>query len=214
MLFVPVRCFVGAAGTVFEKRAGFFFSVFFFFGVSKRAEIQKRFVARRIDSILTTPRIEKHVKEFILVLSFFLAPNSKSRPFSTPTSCLASIKYNTRRRKTKSTLNEIMFVNTKAAFKFAEECAARKMAAKEREERSSGEFMAETKSGDSDTVSVRSESTWLSDRNEKSKSEAMTMIEETIKTQEVRKIAVAESIEHNTQIGLARLESTNERGTP
>ena len=107
-----------------------------------------------------------------------------------------------------------MFVNTKAAYKFAEECAARKKAVKEREERSSGEFTEEMKSGDSDTVSVRSESTWLSDRNEKSKSEAMTMIEETIKMQELRKIAIAELIEHNTQIGSARLDSSNNRGTP
>jgi hypothetical protein len=107
-----------------------------------------------------------------------------------------------------------MFVNTKSAYKFAEECAARKKATKAREDRSSAEFTAETKSGDSDTVSVRSESTWLSGRNEKSKAEAMTMIEETIKTQEVRKIAVAEMIEHNTQIGSARLESSNDRGTP
>jgi hypothetical protein len=107
-----------------------------------------------------------------------------------------------------------MFVNTKSAYKFAEEFAARQKAKKEREERFSGEFTAEPKSGDSDTVSVKSESTWLSDRNEKSKSEAMTMIEETIKSQEVRKIAVAELIEHNTQIGSARLDSTNERGTP
>jgi hypothetical protein len=105
-----------------------------------------------------------------------------------------------------------MFVNTKAAYKFAEECAARKKAAKAREERSSGEFTAETKSGDSDTVSVRSESMWLSDRNEKNKSEAMTMIEDTIKTQEVRKKAVAEMIEHNTEIGSARLDSSNARG--
>jgi hypothetical protein len=123
---------------------------------------------------------------------------------------MATIKYNQK----KSTLTEIMFVNTKAAYKIAEECAARKRAAKERAERSCGEFTVETKSCDSDTtVSVRSESTWLSDRNEKNKSEAMTMIEDTIKTQEVRKQAVVEMIEHNMEIGSARLDSVNERGT-
>jgi hypothetical protein len=123
---------------------------------------------------------------------------------------MATIKY----KQQKSTLTETMFVNTKSAYKFAEEYAARKKAANERAERSSGEFTVKTKSGDSDTVSVRSESTWLSDRNEKNKSEAMTMIEDTIKTQEVRKQAVEEMIEHNKEIGSARLDSVNERGTP
>jgi hypothetical protein len=125
---------------------------------------------------------------------------------------MATIKY--KHQQTENTLIKIMFVNTKAAYKFAEECAARKQAAKAREERASGEFKTETKSGDSDTVSVRSESTWLSDRHEKNKSEAMTMIEDTIKTQELRKRAVAEMIEHNTEIGSARLDSSNNRGTP
>jgi hypothetical protein len=151
-------------------------------------------------------RTKKHVmhdrKESILVLCFLKV--NQGRPFQ-----MATIKYN----QQKSTLTEIMFVNTKAAYKFAEECAASKRAAKERAERSSGEFAVETKSGDSDTVSVRSESTWLSDRNEKNKSEAMTMIEDTIKTQEVRKQAVVEMIEHNMEIGSARLDSVNERGT-
>jgi hypothetical protein len=108
----------------------------------------------------------------------------------------------------------MFFVDTKSVYKLAEKCAASKQAAKKREERSSGEFTAETQNGGSDTVSIRSESTRLSDRNEKSKAEAMTMIDETIRTQEVRKVAVAELIEHNTQIGLARLESSNDRGTP
>lgn len=112
-------------------------------------------------------------------------------------------------------------VNTKSSNKFAEECAARNKKAKAREVYlSSGEFSSgEIKSGDgdsgnSDTVSVRSESTWLADRNEKNKSEALTMIEDTIKTQEERKKAIAELIGHNTQIGSARLDSSNERGTP
>jgi hypothetical protein len=114
-----------------------------------------------------------------------------------------------------------MFVNTKSAYKFAEECVARKKAAKAREDMSNGSSSSldltgitkRVEFGESDR-SIRSESKWLSERNEKFKSEAVEMIQDIITTQEERKRQIMDLIEHNTQIGFARLDSSNERGTP
>jgi hypothetical protein len=117
-----------------------------------------------------------------------------------------------------------MFVNTKSAYKFAEECAAKQKAAKAKcnstmsSGSSSSDPMRTTKSGENDIigeqVTIRPESKWLSERNENIKAEAVTMIQDAITTQEEWKRKISDMIEHNAQIGSARLEGSNQRGTP
>jgi NDP-sugar pyrophosphorylase family protein len=117
-----------------------------------------------------------------------------------------------------------MFVNTKSAYKFAEECAAKQKAAKAKCDNtissgsSSSDLTKTTKSGENDIigeqVTIRPESKWLLERNENIKADAVTMIQDAITTQEGRKVKISDMIEHNAQIGSARLEGCNQRGTP
>jgi hypothetical protein len=84
---------------------------------------------------------------------------------------------------------------------------------------SSSDPMRITTSGENDIisgqVSIGSDSKMpLSAHDENIKSEAVSMIQDAITTQEEWKEKISEKIEHNAQIGLARLEGSNQRGTP
>jgi hypothetical protein len=84
---------------------------------------------------------------------------------------------------------------------------------------SSSDPMRITKSGENDIisgqVSIRSGSrTPLSAHNENIESEAVSMIQDAITTLEEWKEKISDKIDHNAQIGLARLEGSNQRGTP
>jgi hypothetical protein len=87
---------------------------------------------------------------------------------------------------------------------------------------SSSDPMRTTKSGENDItiggeVSMRSlfgSTTPLSECDENLKSEAVTMIQDVITTQEECKTKISEAIKHNAQIGYARLDGSSLRGTP
>jgi hypothetical protein len=112
-----------------------------------------------------------------------------------------------------------MFLNTKSAYKSAEDYYGKQQekqqVARAKPDRwSSGSNSCDTVNiiGRED-VPIRSGLTWLAERNKKLKSEAIAMLQDTIVTQEKRKRRFSNLIKLTAQMGLARMElSSNQKG--
>lgn len=119
-----------------------------------------------------------------------------------------------------------MFINTKSAYKVAEEharqqeakkgkkCPSQKKKPRKQSLAPTSSKMTGTSTSDaaSDISTSKSASTWLVERNSKLRREAIASIQGTITKQEGLKKETEERIKQVVEVALARLEGGNERG--
>ena len=117
-----------------------------------------------------------------------------------------------------------MFLNANSCAKASQEMAARFLAAKAAKARAkaiaNGEVVVEvtpSKKHQAKTKSIRqledgTESTWLSERHEKLRTDAIQNIQKAISKQEELKGAVSNALERLLEVAHARLQCSNDRG--